>query len=118
MDNIKDAMVAVCKTCSMRDKYAAAIVDNKYNIITICTNQPYTHIAERKTGKMSYHAEELCIDYLLNQKKNNKLRKYTLVLLKTGMNEEIRPSAPCKNCQRLIDKVGIKLKIIKSIYSQ
>ena len=113
MDLVKDAMVAVAKTCPMRDKYAAAIVDNKNNILTISTNQPYPRTAERKNGKMSYHAEELCIENLIRQRKNNKLRKYTLVLMKTGMDGTIRESFPCKNCQKLIDKVGIKLKIIK-----
>lgn len=112
MDLVQDTLIAVARTCHMRDKYAAAIVDKNYNIIEIATNQPYTCPPTRKTGKMSYHAEELCIENLVHRRRNNKLRKYTLILVKSGMDSTIRPSTPCKNCQKLIDKVGIKLKII------
>ena len=103
--------------CSMRCKHAAALVDNKGNIIStgynyiIMTNE-YSHNNKKKI--YSIHAERDC---LMNCVNKDKIRGADLYVIRCGCeyNNKLLISQPCKNCENLIN-VYIKKYKLRNIY--
>lgn len=106
MDIVLEKMIKKSDECIMRDKYVAALVDKKMNIMMMSTNQPYPQTmgahSDSRLGKHSYHAEERCLRSAHKKYGKKLLEKCTLLIIKTGGNKELRTCSPCKNCSKII----------------
>ena len=98
---------------NMRCKHAAALVDNKGNIIStgynymIITNQ----FSNRLNKKIySIHAERDC----LSKCNKKKINGCDLVVIRYGCDRFLL-SQPCKDCERLIN-IYIKKYKLKNVY--
>ena len=109
----------VAKMSNMRCKHAAAVVDSKGNILKTGFNHYIcNHTASRKfRSNFSIHAEK---DVLM--KCNIKdLAGCDLYIIRSGcdnpINTEFKYSAPCKQCETLINTFIDKHKLKKVYFS-
>lgn len=80
-----------------RDYISAVAFDRKGNVLGYSRNDVYL---ERHEG--GAHAEQK----LLSQYRQN---IHTIVIVRVGRSGSLRPIAPCRRCQALADKYGVKI---------
>tara|TARA_R110000822_G_scaffold110654_1_gene240875 strand:+ start:2654 stop:2962 length:309 start_codon:yes stop_codon:yes gene_type:complete len=81
-------------------KIAAIGISSKGNVVGCKNNSP-------RFGRQGggFHAEEALI-------RSTGGRIHTIILCRVGRSGIIRPIEPCKKCQKMIEKYGIKVEII------
>ena len=73
-------------------------------------NNSFYNANREGTPKASYHAEELCVRkyYTCGRKR----RDIELYLIRVDKNGNIKRSEPCKFCSKLLQRRGIRVKVI------
>jgi len=89
----------IAKRSPCRYKVAAVILDSNGNVLACAHNLP--RMMKRGGG---IHAE------LAALRRCNPKEAKTLQLVRVGRGGQLRPIHPCRHCQRILDKFGIKYK--------
>ena len=116
---VMEELKEVAKLSNMRCKHAAAIVDSKYNILyTGFNHYVCNHTCSRKNrSNFSIHAEK----DVLRKCNTKELNGSTLYIIRSGcdnpVNTEYKYSAPCQQCEALINTCFNKHKLKRVYYS-
>lgn len=102
MDGLTRRLWTVAQRSPCRYKVAAAAISFTNEVIAVVTNQRrFMH-----TGG-GIHAEI----NLLRKCKVEGVKK--VVLMRVGASGSLRPIAPCKDCKKLLSKLGIKWEAVQ-----
>lgn len=105
-----DDLINLSQKSNVKYKHGAIIIDEKGKVLSKAHNAKIIFSIKSKDEldekKLTFHAEEICINKALNR--GISLKNKILIAIRTNKNKEIKLSKPCKNCQKLMKKVGIK----------
>lgn len=91
---------AALRVDSCRFRVCAVGIDSKNRIISIATNTP-------RLPTRGMHAEER----VMHRSPGKLLDR--ILLLRVGAKGHLLPIDPCPHCQKLADKKGIKIELVK-----
>jgi len=101
-EDMFDKVIALAKKSVMQHKHGAIITRNGEIL-----GSGFNHITDYMSHQWSCHAEIAAIQNCKKKDKHN-LSDATLIVARIGKDGELRLSKPCINCQKQIEKCGIK----------
>ena len=104
LDRAIDLAIAIAEESDMRYKLGAILYDDKQYVMG--WNRGLGCECETRDNSFSIHAEEMCV--MKGNRCGIDFDKSTLVVVRINKAGDVRCSKPCRNCRRLIKKVGIR----------
>jgi len=106
-----NAAIELAKQSTMEQRHGAIVVNEKCRDRPIVARGINEHVFNMEDRKVfSRHAEMSCVASLIAMKGHNSrfFDNCTVFVARVGARDEVRFSKPCKKCQRLLQKIGIK----------
>lgn len=98
---LKTRVINKAKKSFCKFKVSAVALDGKGDVISYSTNKP--RFSKHHGG---FHAERL-----LMSKYGSRIK--TIIICRVGNGGDLLPIDPCEACQKMADKLGIKILSIK-----
>lgn len=102
-----DVAIEQAKKSPCSYKHGSVIVNNKEIISKGYNNYIYSCYSFSK-GKITIHAECDSINKSIRKNGKRSLKGSIIYVVRINYNDELKMSKPCKNCQAVIEKFGIK----------
>lgn len=96
----------VAKNSTMRYKIGSIIFDNHNGNYVLGYNRSFGVKDKNRNKPFSLHSEEMSILKAIRRDFN--FENSTMVIIRINKTDKKCGCKPCKNCRRLIEKVGIK----------